>query len=235
MSDKLHMVVFGGHSGDAEITSGGTIAKYVKAGHRATLVHITAGEKGHPGMAPEEYMEQKVEECRKAANALGADFMILQHGDGTLSVNEDIKRELADLIRKLRPDIVITHWKGSDHRDHSSSYYNVRDAVLYAASSLLESPHPPHKVKVAYAAENYEDKDGYVPDVYVDISETFQQKLEAINQHTVFREDLYNTHFIEYYSSLARVRGLEARFEYAETFKIIRHVSVPKAKWLPLD
>ena len=228
MSEKLHIVVFGAHPGDAEITAGGTIAKYVRAGHKVTLVHLTAGERGHPKMSPQEYKKQRQEESSKAARVLGADFMILQHEDGTLSVDEEIKNELASLIRELKPDIVITHWKGSDHRDHSSSYDNVRDAVFYAASPLMKSSLSPHTVKAVYATENYEDKTGYTPDAYIDISESFQRKFDAVKQHAVFREDLYGTHFIEYYASLARVRGLEAGFGYADNYVLyIRRRGIP--------
>jgi len=51
MSDgKQHLLAIGAHIGDAEITAGLLVAKYAAAGHRTTLLHLTAGEKGTPKM-----------------------------------------------------------------------------------------------------------------------------------------------------------------------------------------
>ncbi len=59
---REHIVAIGAHAGDMELTAGGVIAKYTMAGHRATLVHITPGEKGHPRLSAEEYKQQKMAE-----------------------------------------------------------------------------------------------------------------------------------------------------------------------------
>lgn len=43
-----HILAIGGHAGDMDLTAGAVIAKYTQAGHKATFLHLTPGEKGHP-------------------------------------------------------------------------------------------------------------------------------------------------------------------------------------------
>ena len=58
--DDKHMLVIGGHIGDVENTGGLLACKYAQAGHRVTLLHMTAGEKGNPGRDTQEYREQRL-------------------------------------------------------------------------------------------------------------------------------------------------------------------------------
>jgi len=67
---KLSILAVGAHIGDAEITAGLLVTKYAAAGHRATILHMTAGEKGNPRMDHREYRRQRVTEAQAAAAEL---------------------------------------------------------------------------------------------------------------------------------------------------------------------
>ena len=56
-----HLMVIGAHAGDAENMAGALVLKHTRAGHRATIVHMTLGEAGHPTLDPEAYAVQRRE------------------------------------------------------------------------------------------------------------------------------------------------------------------------------
>ena len=141
---KHKIMVVGAHAGDAEIMAGALVAKYTQAGHEAVLVHLTPGEKGHRTMPPEEYAKQKIEEGHKAAEVLGAKAIFLPYKDAELPVNDEVKYRLADVIRAEKPTIMVTHWKGSIHKDHENTYYIVQDAIFYAALPAIKRELPAH-------------------------------------------------------------------------------------------
>nr|WP_240633228.1 PIG-L family deacetylase [Paenibacillus montanisoli] len=83
---KTHILAIGGHAGDMDLTAGAVIAKYTQEGHRATFLHLTPGEKGHPRLTPDEYGKQKIEEAQKFAEIVGADVRFLSYKDAELPV-----------------------------------------------------------------------------------------------------------------------------------------------------
>ena len=135
---EQHIMVVGGHCLDAEVMAGGIVAKYTKHGHKASIVHATPGEKGHKTMSPEDYAKQKIEEAKRAAAVLGAEAYFLPYKDAELPVDDEAKYALADLIRQLKPTVILTHWKESIHKDHTNTALIVEDARFYAALPAIK-------------------------------------------------------------------------------------------------
>ena len=157
MSQKKHILAIGGHAGDMDLTAGAALAKYIAQGHTATLLHLTPGEKGHPRKTPEEYAEQKIAEAEEFARIIGAKVRFLDYKDAELPVNDAVKLEVADIIREEKPDIIITHWHGSIHRDHRNTAAIVEEARFYAGLPTIERELPAHYVSTLYYADNWED------------------------------------------------------------------------------
>ncbi|MGQ9514032.1 MAG: PIG-L deacetylase family protein [Thermoproteota archaeon] len=218
--DKKCIVAFGAHIGDMELTFGGVAVKCASEGHRVVLVHLTAGERGHPFLSPEKYREQKIKEGLESARKIGAEFRVLQYTDGELESDKETKLIICDLIRELKPDIVVTHWKGSYHRDHNRTHEIVKDAIFFASLSGLDRSCPQHSVSATYFCENWEDPIDFKPKVYVDISDHYESWVESIMVHEFVRgRDLPSDYpYADYYMALARIRGIEAGFRYAEAF-----------------
>ena len=124
-------------------------------------------------MTPAAYGEQKRREALAAAEALGAEVLFAPWKDGELpSSGSEASRYVADVIRQVRPTHVLTHWKTSLHRDHEAAARIVPEAVLLASLEGFASAHPRHRgVRLVAYAENWEDKDGFEPYLYVDVSE----------------------------------------------------------------
>jgi LmbE family N-acetylglucosaminyl deacetylase len=232
---KLHVLALGAHAADQELSAGMVLAKYVQAGHRVTILSLTPGEKGHPTLSADDYAAQKRREAEECAAILGAETVILSYGDATLEVTEAIKFEVADLIREWKPDVLITHWKNSIHKDHRNAHTIALDALFYAAIKRIEREKPAHWIPKVYYSENWEDMEGYEPDLYVDTTDVYDRYCEALS-----RFELWNGGtgwpYATYYQSLARMRaclGFAMRGQYAATLMRPKEAHLQRTQGLP--
>ena len=177
------------HPDDAEFGTAGTIASWVKQGREVIYVVCTNGDKGSsdPDMTSERLAQIRRQEQQKAANILGVkEVVFLDHPDGELEDTAAFRGELVRLIRKYRPDVVITsdpYRRYLWHRDHRITGTVTLDAIFpYARDHLSYPEHiaeglTPHRVKEIYLWGSEE------PDTYIDITETFDIKMAALNCH----------------------------------------------------
>lgn len=219
--DKKVIMAIGGHIGDMELTAGGTLASMALEGHKIITVALTAGERGNPpSLTVSEYRKQKVEEARKFADLLKGESIVLDYVDGELPDDETVRWQVCDLIRKYKPNVLMTHWKNSIHKDHTATSRIVKDAQFYAGLPSIEREEPAHFAAGPYYAENWEDPEGFKPYVYSVVSEEgFKLWEEAISHHW-FTIHSTSYKYKDYYMHLKAVRGIEARKEYAEAFDV---------------
>ncbi len=218
--NKIIMAI-GGHVGDMELTAGGTLATMSLEGHQIITVALTGGEKGNPaGQSVEDYRIQKENEAKQFAEMLGGIAVVFPYKDGELPDNQEVRFELADLIRKYKPNVLITHWKNSMHKDHELTHKIVKDAQFYAGIPGFKRQNPPHYAGGPYYAENWEDPEDFHPYVYVNVSEAgFKLWQKAIDRHW-FANHSKSFKYKLYYEGLKAVRGKEARKDYAEAFDV---------------
>jgi len=217
MSNKKILAV-GGHIGDMELTCGGLMATCVAAGGSIATLALTGGEKGTPpGMTTATYRKQKEAEAETFAGILGGCAYVLPYADGELPDNETVRFQVCDIIRKEKPDLLLTHFEGSMHKDHAACSRIVQDAWFYAAIDGFERELTAHFAQL-YFAENWEDARNFKPYIYFGVSEEgFSLWEKAIQTHW-FVNGSTSFPYFEYYSHLKRLRGIEARKAYAECF-----------------
>lgn len=216
----MTIMAIGGHIGDMELTAGGVLAKHSLSGDKIITVALTAGEKGNPpNMTPEEYRIQKVEEANKFALMLKGEAVVLKYKDGELPDNDEVRYEVCDLIRKYKPNILITHWKNSIHKDHALTHRIVVDAQFYAGVSGFQRENPAHYAAGPYFAENWEDPTDFKPYIYIDITEGYELWKKAVSTHW-FVTGSTSFKYLEYYDHLSFVRGAECRKQRAEAFAV---------------
>ncbi len=229
----MHLVVLGAHCGDAEIQAGAIAHKYAKAGHEVTFVHLTAGEKGHPpNISVEQYRQQKISESEKVAQILGAKTITLDYKDAELTFNDEIITEVATLMRKLKPNVVITHWENSIHPDHALCPRIVQASQLKAGLPGFELEGLPAHYYSFYHSENWEDMEGYVPDVFIDVSDEFETYLEALSNYWFIMHSK-SFRYYDYYKALGTIRGCVNRTTYAQTLKFPTGSNVRKGGVIP--
>lgn len=209
----------GAHCGDAEITGGAALAQAVRLGGSAAVLHLTAGEKGHPTLTPAQYGRIKRDEAQAAAEVLGlAHMRILDHSDAELLPSEELAAEIAGFVRAVRPSVVITHWAHSIHPDHEAAHVATTRAIFLAAIKWLVQDEPAHSVQRVLFAENWEDRRGFEPQVYLDAAADWDTWRRAVECYSLFRGEVVRFPYVRYYDALSVVRGAESGFERAIAF-----------------
>jgi LmbE family N-acetylglucosaminyl deacetylase len=219
-ADRTILAIFA-HAGDAELTAGAVLARHKRLGDRVAMLHLTLGEGGNPRTSPAAYGEQKRREALAAAQALGAEALFGPWRDGELRDTEEAARFVADVVRQVKPTHVITHWKASLHPDHAAAHRIVGAAVLLASLEGVASSHPRHRgVRGVYYADNWEDAEGFSPYLYVDVSEDLAAWKAAVTSYEFVRGGISSFPYLEYYESLARVRGAVAGRRFAVALEV---------------
>jgi LmbE family N-acetylglucosaminyl deacetylase len=184
-SQKVRLII-SAHTDDAELCAGGTIARWARTDSVYYIV-VTCGEKGTwaKDLSPYDVAKVREEETKKAAKFLRVKRVIfLRHSDGAVAEVNTLKLELAALIRRLKPNTIITHdpWSRWFHPDHRATGWAVIDAVMIARDYhfypfFLEIGLKPHRVDELLLGPTDE------PTYIVDITQTFDLKIKAIKIH----------------------------------------------------
>ena len=184
------MVIFA-HPDDAEIGSGGVIARWIAAGCEVTYVLCTDGGAGTADRAltPDQLKEKRAGEQRAAADFMGVKHLVmLGYPDGGLEPSREFLGDVVRAIRTYRPHTVFTHdphrFKGFQHRDHRAVGITTTDAVYPYARDHLHFPDhitreglEPHKVRELW----YWGMDE--ADVIVDVTDGVEQQIAALIRH----------------------------------------------------
>ena len=227
---KKHIMAICAHIGDAELTCGKTLATHSLKGDSITIAAVTAGERGAPPDRDiDEFKQYNIECAERFAKALGGEFFCLGYPDGEAPDNTELRYALCDLIRMRKPDIVLTHWEKSIHRDHKVTALAVEEAMYYAGLRGFErsgpdgQPLPPHSARGPYFAENWEDPEGFEAYVYIDVSPGYALWDEHIKGLWLTENSPWFKYHV-YYDALSRSRGNLVRRERAECFAVRPHV-----------
>ncbi len=161
---------------------GGTAAKHARHGDEVYMVSACAGEMGQPDqkMSLAEFGKLKAEDADKAAKILGAkELRVLKYKDTEVLNTLQLRNEIMDIIRELKPDIVVSHWPNDGHPDITAMGQATVAACFFAPLGAIKSRHSAHKVKKIYSYEVSPSSIGFEPDYIVDISETMDTRIKA--------------------------------------------------------
>ena len=217
------------HPGDAFFAMGAPVALETSRGAAGVFLSLSLGERGSASIPPGRYGAMQRDSAERAATMLGAHTAFLTWTDGEIPVNDEIKFAVCDMIRRYKPAIVITHWKGSWHKDHKACFDIVADAIFYAGLPVIARTDPAHNVSKTFYADNWEDADGFRADTYLDITPVFDRWMEACALFPMWRGE-NGFRYNDYYRSLAVARGCLGGSRYAVALmspaeQLVRHVS----------
>lgn len=204
------------HPGDGLFTMGAALAQQVDRGGAGALFSLSLGERGAPkDIEVQHYGEMQRTATEKATRLLGLESMFLTYPDAEIPFNEESTLAVCDAIRQYKPDVVITHWSGSWHKDHQNCHLIVRDAVFYAGLATLARSHAAHTVSKIYYADNWEDANNFVPDTYLDIEAVYEKWLQACDLYPMWRGQTGFFRYNDYYGALAVMRGCLSGYKHA--------------------
>ena len=213
------------HPDDAEVSCGGTLARWAQAGAAVHVLVCTQGDKGSsdPAVVPAELARRREKEVKAAGRVLGVKrHHFLGRPDGEIDNDVDLRAALVEVVRTVRPDAVVcpdpeAAFFGQsyfNHRDHRVVGWATLDAVAPAAANPHYFPQAgaPHGVGVVYLSGSL------APDIWCDISSTVDVKAEALLCH---QSQLGET--TEWLRTAVRERaeeaGVVAGVAYAEAFR----------------
>lgn len=200
------IVCIGGHPDDPETGCGGTLVRLARAGHKVTIIYLTAGQAGIPGASHTEAARIRTQEAINACRLLKAKPVFAGQTDGATEVNNEWLKKMHELIVSESPDIVFTQWPIDYHPDHQV-------AGLLTIQTWM-------KLDRKFMLYFYEVETGlqtalFHPTDYVDITGTVDEKWKAVychkSQHPAEIEA--NGH-----RTMENFRGLELGVKAAEAF-----------------
>lgn len=204
------------HPGDGLFSMGAALAQQIKRGGSGAFLSLSLGERGAPrDVDIQRYGEMQRTATEKATHLLGAEAMFLRYPDAEIPFNDESTLAVCDAFRQYKPDIVVTHWSGSWHKDHQNCHLIVRDAVFYAGLGTLTRSRPAHSISKIYYADNWEDATNFVPDTYLDIEAIYEKWLEACDFYPMWRGQTGFFRYNDYYAALSIMRGCLSGFKHA--------------------
>ena len=222
---KLRILAVGAHPDDIEILCAGTLAKYARAGHEVYIAIATDGAAGHAELKPEELRPIRMKEAQAAAEVIGAQIRFIGEEDEWLFHDRPTREKFVEAIRWAAPHVIITHNPEDYHPDHRAC-----SDLVFAASFLATLPNimPEVPAQQHMPALFYMDSlagAGFTPEYYVDITDTYEVKIQMLSKHESqlkWLKDHDNIDIVQFVQTVARRRGVECGVQYAEAFRAAR-------------
>ncbi len=177
---NFDILAIGAHPDDIELACGGTLAVLARSGRKVGLVHLTSGEAGSRGTP-----EGRRREARAAAAALGAGTVeFLACGDGALRTGTQEEDAVIEVLRRLRPELILGPSASDRHPDHGRAHQLVEAACFYSglAKRSVEAgggeAREPHRPAAVF---HYMPHDPFEPKFVVDVSAVWDRKLAALD------------------------------------------------------
>ena len=180
---KLDLLAIGVHPDDVELGCSGTILNEIKRGKKAGILDLTQGELGTRGT-----IETRYAEAAKAAEVLGLHMRAnLKMRDGFFRNDEAHQLQLIQAIRTYQPEIVLANALDDRHPDHGRAGSLISTACFLAGLAKIETTDlngkPQQRWRPKYVLHYLQDW-YHEPDVIVDITDVFEQRMKAIEAYT---------------------------------------------------
>jgi bacillithiol biosynthesis deacetylase BshB1 len=231
---KLDILAIGAHPDDVELGCSGVIIKEVKRGKKVGVIDLTEGELGTRGT-----VETRYQEAADAARIMGVQVREnLKMRDGFFQNDENHQMQIIKVLRKYQPEIVIGNIMDDRHPDHGRGGKLIYDSCFLSGlrqiKTVDENGQEQEKWRPKYLLHYLQDR-FYEPDVIVDISDVWEQRLAAIK---AFKTQFYNSgsdepqtyisspEFLESIISRARLLGKRIGVQFAEGFLSKKNIGI---------
>jgi len=219
----MRVLAVGAHPDDLEILCAGTLAKFKKNGAKIFMAHLCDGNKGHFEIPAAPLAKMRDKEAKNSAKILQADCLGPVAPDLELYRDKPTLKKVIDLIRKSKPDLIITHSPDDYMCDHTVTSQLTLDASFMASL-------PNYKTKRAndvpvcpvYFMDTVNGIN-FQPTEYVDITEfiKFNEKMLLCHlSQAKWLKEHDNLDYVELMRKQSSFRGLQCGVQFAEGFKL---------------
>jgi LmbE family N-acetylglucosaminyl deacetylase len=210
------ILVIAAHNDDPIFGAGGTLAKYSKQNKKFKTVLFSYGELSHPQLKPEIIIKTRKRETNKADKILGGngvEYMGMRDTNMLLKIRkQEVKKKIIDIINKEKPDKIFTHGANDLHTHHIVIYQLIKKLIK---ENKINCP--------VYSFDVWNvmklRKRG-LPRLVVDITDTFEKKIEALRAHKSQTNTLMSLGWLVHFK--ARMNGWNNNCKYAEVFDKIK-------------
>jgi bacillithiol biosynthesis deacetylase BshB1 len=225
---KLDILAIGVHPDDVELGCSGTIINEIKNGKKVGIIDMTQGELGTRGT-----IETRYSEAANAAMIMGVQVREnLKMRDGFFENDEAGKLKLISAIRKYQPDIIIGNVLHDRHPDHGRAGKMIAECSFLSGLAKIETKDDAGNAQARWRPSyvlHYIQDWYHEPDLLIDISEVFEQRMLAIQAYsTQFHSTdinnnepqtyIYTPDFLDSVIARARMFGKRIGVKYAEGF-----------------
>ena len=182
---KINVVVIGAHPDDCDLDAGGTAIKFAKMGHHVLFVSTTNGDAGHFNKGGIVLAQIRKAEAEEAGKRFGVTYKVLDNHDGLLMPDLNLRLQLIRLIREWKADVVIGPRTCDYHPDHRNTAITIQDAayMVIVPDIAPETPALKKNPVFLYTEDRFKKPNPFSPDIVVDISDVFEQKIYALSAH----------------------------------------------------
>lgn len=199
-NDKLNILVIGAHPDDPEAV-GGTMMKFVEAGHNVRMVSMTNGNAGHFSQGGGPLAERRYQETQCSSAVTGAEYIVLDNDDGKLMPSLENRNQVIAQIREFKADVVISHRPNDYHPDHRNTGLLVRDAAYMVTVPNIVPlvPHLRHNPVFMYMYDRFTVPNPFEPDLVVDVTDLMDKKVDMWDCHVsqMYEWIPYNMNMLE--------------------------------------
>ncbi len=252
----MRILTLAAHPDDPEIFCGGTLLRYADAGHEVFLALATSGNIGSTTHASRE----EIAAVREAEALAGAAILtglaapgeavslevmarvqervrFLRFDDEGLRDTEEARRAVLEAMRWARPDVILTHHPSDPSTDHAMIGRLATQMIISLPAPLAPASEPATDQKPSLFFWDVLAGGDFRPEAYVDVSATFERKLQALERHVSqvsWMGEFMEDSLPELTRAMNRYRGMQSGARYAEAFCAHRvHGFMPDFKLLP--
>jgi LmbE family N-acetylglucosaminyl deacetylase len=221
------------HPDDIEFSCAGTVARWTREGARVTYALLTNGAAGStdPQMTRERLASLREAEQRAAAKVVGVDQVeFLGYEDGLLEPTLELREQIVRLIRRVRPEVVVTtdptaRYFGEqyiNHPDHRAAGEATLAAVIPGSDTRLAYPEllgeglEPVKLNGVWLMMNAQ------PNLVVDVTDLMDKKVESLRCHVSQVGDHPSSEEVGFVYGMAEWQAAAQSFRYGEAFRVFR-------------
>jgi LmbE family N-acetylglucosaminyl deacetylase len=216
------VLAVGAHPDDLEFQCCGTLAKFARRGAKVVMAVATDGSAGHMRIPAKELAEIRHQEALEAAGCIAAELYWMGYTDELIFGDMPTRLAFTEMIRRAKPDLIITHNPEDYHPDHRTVSKLVFDASFLSGLPNIKTDSGAHLgVQPLYYFDSASGI-GFQPTEFVDITGTFDTKRLMLSKHASQVEWLRDHDGIDVLANLevtARARGFQCGVSMAEGFR----------------